>query len=95
MVTVGGMSLRRMLVITIRDSFLQSRSETEIKPLLIHNWGKRNVTETSRAWMVVSDVCANNLEESLKDGAGSLHRQPAKEKIAGLPPERANQQLGR
>lgn len=45
--------------------------------------------------MVVTDVCANNLEESLKDGAGSLHRQPAKEKIAGLPPERANQQLGR
>lgn len=45
--------------------------------------------------MVVTDVCANNLKESLKDGAGSFHRQPAKEKIAGLPPERANQQLGR
>lgn len=94
MVNVGGRT-RRVLVITIRDSSLQSRSETEIKPLLIHNWRNRNVTGTSRAWMVVTDVRADNLKESLKDGAGSLHRQPAKEKIAGLPPERANQQLGR
>lgn len=76
-----------VLVTTIRNSFSQPRSGTKIKPLLIPNCWKRNVTETRRAWMVVTDFCANNLKDPLKDGTGSLQRQPAKEKIVGLLPE--------